>query len=259
MPALSSDMLAPGNGAPLDRKQFIAQIAVLGLNPRQAMERLGVRSLDGLNLRQALEQVRLQLAHERSTSGSAFSASAEEPPGASGGLSRMGTGLRSGNVSTPADGKSGPQLSRTPLPGNAGRGRTFSGAQPLPDEVSLDDTPDIEDEQDQNPRSPIPIHGERNLFAVQERGRGQVLLERLRRLRGRLMSPGSESIRSFRNVVEGQLGAEKMSALLYAAWRVSQPEQLSPDQIQECIRWGKEDHFDDEVDLLLQYAATEDA
>ena len=73
------------------------------------------------------------------------------------------------------------------------------------------------------------------------------------------MSPGSDNIRSFRNVVEGQLGAEKMSALLYAAWRVSQPEQLSPDQIQECIRWGKEDHFEDEVDLLLQYAATEDA
>lgn len=258
----SSDTLA-GGGAQLDRKQFIAQIAELGLSIRAAMERLGVRSLEGLNLRQALEQLRLQLVHERSTPGGAFPSSAEEAPGASGGSSRMGTGPRSGNIpNQPPDGKSSQQLSRPNLPGNAGRGRVVRGALPLPEEVPLDEASAIENDQDQalpSLRPPIPIRGERNLFAVQERGQGQALLERLRRLRGRLMPPGSDDVRKFRNVVEGQLGAEKMSALLYAAWRVSQPEQLSPDQIQECIRWGKEDHFEDEVDLLLQYAATEDA
>lgn len=261
-PALPSEMQSSGSGSSLDRKQFISQIAVLGLNPRQAMERLGVRSLDGLNLRQALEQLRLQLVHERSTPGSAFPSSAEETPGASGGSSRIGTGPRSGNIpNQPPDGKSSQQLSRPNLPGNAGRSRVSRGALPLPEEVPLDEAPVIENDQDQalpDLRPPIPIRGERNLFAVQERGRAQALLERLRRLRGRLMPPGSDNIRAFRNVVEGQLGAEKMSALLYTAWRVSQPEQLSPDQIQECIRWGKEDHFEDEVDLLLQYAATED-
>lgn len=258
--ASSTDPLA-GGGAPLDRKQFIAQIAELGLSIRAAMDRLGVRSLEGLNLRQSLEQLRLQLVHERSTVGSAFPAAAEEAPGASGGSSRMGTGPRSGNIpNQPPDGKPSQQLSRPALPGNAGRGRVSRGALPL-DEAPLDEAPIIENDQDQalpNPRPPIPIRGERSLFAVQERGQGQALLERLRRLRGRLMPPGSDNIRAFRNVVEGQLGAEKMSALLYAAWRVSQPEQLSPDQIQACIRWGKEDHFEDEVDLLLQYAATED-
>ena len=262
-PAPSSDLLSAGSGAPLDRKQFIAQIAVLGLNPRQAMERLGVRSLDGLNLRQALEQLRLQLVHERSTPGGAFSPSAEETPGASGGSSRMGTGPRSGNMPAHSqpDGRSGPQLSHTNPLGGPGRSRALRGALPLPEEESLDEAPEFDHTQEQplqGPRPPIPIRGERDLFAVQERGRAQALLERLRRLRGRLMPPGSDNVKVFRNVVEEQLGAEKMSALLYAAWRVSQPEQLSLDQITECIHWGKADEFEDEVDLVLQYAATED-
>jgi hypothetical protein len=258
-----SDVQPSGSGAPLDRKQFIAQIAVLGLNPRQAMERLGVRSLDGLNLRQALEQLRLQLVHERSTSGGAFSPPAEETPGASGGSSRMGTGPRSGTmpIHSPPDAKPGPQLSHVNPLGSAGRSRALRGALPLPEEGSLDEAPELEDTQDQSLqglRQPIPIRGERNLFAVQERGRAQALLERLRRLRGRLLPPGGDNIKVFHNVVEEQLGSEKMSALLYAAWRVSQPEQLSLDQITECIRWGKADDFEDEVDLVLQYAATED-
>jgi hypothetical protein len=258
-----SDMQPAGSGAPLDRKQFIAQIAVLGLNPRQAMERLGVRSLDGLNLRQALEQLRLQLVHERSTPGGASSPSAEETPGASGGLPRMGTGPRSGTmpIHPPPDTKPGPQLSHVNPLGSAGRSRALRGALPLPEEESLDEAPELESNQDQTPqhlRPPIPIRGERDLFALQERGRAQALLERLRRLRGRLMPPGGDNVKVFRNVVEEQLGAEKMSALLYAAWRVSQPEQLSLDQINECIRWGKADDFEDEVDLVLQYVATED-
>jgi hypothetical protein len=258
-----SDIQPSGSGAPLDRKQFIAQIAVLGLNPRQAMERLGVRSLDGLNLRQSLEQLRLQLVHERSTPGGAFSPSTEETPGASGGSSRMGTGSRPGTmpIHPPPDVKPGPQLSHTNPLGSAGRSRAVRGALPLPEEESFDEAPELENTQDQSLqglRQPIPIRGERNLVALQERGRAQALLERLRRLRGRLLPPGGDNVKVFRNVVEEQLGAEKMSALLYAAWRVSQPEQLSLDQITECIRWGKADDFEDEVDLVLQYAATED-
>jgi hypothetical protein len=79
--ALASDVLPPesdgvgmspaalsvATGNTLSRKQFIAEIAVLGLNPRQAMERLGVRSLDGVNLSEALEQLRRQLLHDRSS------------------------------------------------------------------------------------------------------------------------------------------------------------------------------------------------
>lgn len=44
----------------LTRPDFIKAAATLGLNPKQAMEHLGVRTLEGLNLREALETLRRQ-------------------------------------------------------------------------------------------------------------------------------------------------------------------------------------------------------
>jgi hypothetical protein len=41
-------------GPDLTRPEFIAEIGALGLNPKEAMDRLKVRSLAGLNLREAL-------------------------------------------------------------------------------------------------------------------------------------------------------------------------------------------------------------
>ncbi len=45
----------------MTRPQFLTAVGELGLNPRQAMDQLGVRSLEGLNLREALESLRRQL------------------------------------------------------------------------------------------------------------------------------------------------------------------------------------------------------
>ena len=52
---------APATSAEMTRPEFLSAAAELGLNPRQAMDRLGVRSLEGLNLREALESLRRQL------------------------------------------------------------------------------------------------------------------------------------------------------------------------------------------------------
>ena len=51
----------PAASAEMTRPEFLSAAAELGLNPRQAMDRLGVRSLEGLNLREALESLRRQL------------------------------------------------------------------------------------------------------------------------------------------------------------------------------------------------------
>jgi hypothetical protein len=59
--------------APIDRRQFLAETQGLGLNPRQVMDQLGVRSLDGLNYAEALETLRRQ--HLRAESGAAESSS----------------------------------------------------------------------------------------------------------------------------------------------------------------------------------------
>jgi hypothetical protein len=267
MPTSRPAEMTPAAGAALDRKQFIAEIAVLGLNPRQAMERLGLRSLDGVNLRQALEQLRLQLLHERPASAGGAGAPGEDvggsapdnPPARGTALPQTGAPPR----------RPSPELKHTaPLAQAAPAERPV--LRPLPERGLLadeeDQPADVPAPERDAPRSararapmPIPIRGERTMSALQERVRAQALLERLRRIKGRLNPPSSDNLKAFRYVVEEQIGAEKTAALLQVIWNVPLPEQLSPDQVAECIRWGKDDHFEDEVDMLLKLMAAEES
>jgi hypothetical protein len=260
----SADALAGASGPALDRKQFIAEIAVLGLNPKQAMERLGIRSLDGINLRQALEQLRLQVLRERSSPSGGSLAEAEETYNApAGGTSRTGGSVQSGVLPRHPV----PETKHGPLLSQVAPRDQMALRQPLAGEILVDAegqalANDVEEDQDEDsdlPDHPLPIPirgGDRKLISLQERVKAQALLERLRRLRGRLNPPSSDNLKAFRNVVENQLGAQKTAALLRAIWDVSQPERLSPEQVAECIRWGKDDHFEEEVDMLLSLAAT---
>lgn len=59
-PAASAPAPSVG-GAEMTRPEFLSAANELGLNPRQAMDRLKVRSLEGLNLREALESLRRQM------------------------------------------------------------------------------------------------------------------------------------------------------------------------------------------------------
>jgi hypothetical protein len=255
-------------GPPLDRKQFISEIAILGLNPRQAMERLGVRTLDGVNLQQALEQLRLQLLHERSASTGSPAVSAEDSGGtASGGPQTRGGG---GPQPGPLPRQQPPDLRHPSLLAQVAPAehtllrplqesdQLLDDEEPLSAEAIASERGERKSVRERAP-APIPIRGERTLISLQEQVRAQAMLERLRRLRGRLNPPSSDNLKAFRNVVENQIGEEKTAALLQAIWSVSRPEQLSPDQVAECIRWGKDDHFEDEVDMLLRLAAAEES
>ncbi len=254
-------------GPALDRKQFIAEIAVLGLNPNTAMKRLGLHTLEGVNLRQALEQLRLQLLHERPASVGGAPTPAEDAGG-------------SAPAGPPPRAAAPPQAGAPPRRPSPELKHTSPLAQAAPAELPVlrplrendlltDDEEQPADatasERDAPRRAyerapmPIPIRGERTMSALQEQVRAQALLERLRRIKGRLNPPSSDNLKAFRYVVEEQIGAAKTAALLQAVWSVAQPEQLSPDQVAECIRWGKDDHFEDEVDMLLKLTAAEES
>src|SRR6185437_16283960 len=60
-PRAKPPVIATTTSAEMTRPEFLTAAAELGLNPRQAMDRMGVRSLEGLNLREALESLRRQL------------------------------------------------------------------------------------------------------------------------------------------------------------------------------------------------------
>jgi hypothetical protein len=262
----------PGEAAPmvagpaLDRKEFIAEIAAWGLSPRMAMARLGLNTLEGVNLRQALEQLRLQLLHERPSS--------SEGPAAS-----------SGDEDTFTPDSPPPRGPASPSPGASPRrpAPELKHVSPLTQVVSAEratlrpfvdgdglveseeqpgvDGGTLERYEPPNGRSrsslPIPIRGQQMMSALQEQVQAKVLLERLRSIQGRKTLLSADHVKTFHHVVTDQLEEEKMVALLQAVWGVSVPERLSPDQMAECIRWGHDDDFEEKVDLLLKYAPEE--
>lgn len=262
-----ADSWAATAGPPLDRKQFIAEIAVLGLNPNTAMKRLGLHTLEGVNLRQALEQLRLQLLHEHQAAPGAAAAHPEDADSSAPG------GPQTRGAAPPQTGaqprRPAPELKHASLLSQVAP--IEQGAQralPENDQLLEDEEPSAEvvaPERGGNELlrerapTPIPIRGARTLSSLQEQVRAKALLDRLRLLRGRLNPPSSDNLKAFRYVVEDQLGAEKTAALLQAVWKVERAERLSPEQVAECIRWGKDDHFEDEVDMLLRLTAAEES
>lgn len=263
--ARAADAVSVSAGPPLDRKQFIAEIAVLGLNPNTAMKRLGLHTLEGVNLRQALEQLRYQLLHERpAASGGAAMQAEEADDSVVESQPAKGVAPSSGAPHRPA-----PELKHASLLSQvAPAERSLLRTVPEHDLMVDDEGPlavEAPTKQAEQRRgrerapAPIPIRGQRTLRSLQEQVQAQALLERLRSIRGRLNPPSGDNLKAFRYVVEEQIGAEKTAALLQAVWNVAAPERLSPDQVAECIRWGKDDHFEDEVDSLLKLTASEES
>ncbi len=261
----SEDAVSATAGPSLDRKQFIAEIAVLGLNPRQAMERLGLNTLEGVNLRQALEQLRFQLLHERPAAPSDLAAQAEDADGpAAGSQPSKGARPPSGAPRRPPPELKHASLLSQVVPAERSLLRTAPENDLMVEEEEplAAEAPAEQAEQKRGRErapTPIPIRGQRTLHSLQEQVQAQALLERLRRIRGRLNPPSGDNLKAFRYVVEEQIGAEKTAALLQAVWNVPAPERLSIDQVAECIRWGKDDHFEDEVDMLLKLTAPEES
>ncbi len=66
----------------MSRAEFLAEANALGLNPKQAMDRLGVRSLSGLNLREALATLQRLSLRANGETGTAPTPKAAEPAGA---------------------------------------------------------------------------------------------------------------------------------------------------------------------------------
>ncbi|MEO7000533.1 MAG: hypothetical protein ABI068_01855 [Ktedonobacterales bacterium] len=140
-PAATAVPAAPAPTTDLSRPEFLAETANLGLTPKQVMERLNVRSLNGLNLREALEALRRQIV--RAEDASTPPSSAHSTP--------------AGAPRTPAPGASSahaPQRHMPPAPtvASAPTRYGFDEEDDLPDDepeltftledTSLDDLPD---------------------------------------------------------------------------------------------------------------------
>lgn len=263
----------PAVGADLSRPEFIAATAELGLNPRQAMERLGVRSLQGLNLRESLEALRRQLARAGNASASPQAEAAADP-----------ASTASAPVAIPAadpaprffdeeemeseayafedddrlDSEDADSLDGSTLPDTlAGMPRTPLA---LDDGLSeLEDVPEIEpapapNEHAHPPQSDAATAAPGEHPHPREDAPSGALHTRERIGHLRAAQGGGKATpyqhNAFTNLVVSQLGESDANALVRGLWRVP-PTQLGGEQFDALNRWAKEDTFVEEASGVL--------
>ena len=261
MPPAATMGAASGN---LTIPEFIKLINdSMGLNPKQAMEMLNVRSLSGLNLRDALE--RLQRMGPQQT------ASANRPPVGTDvsrppDVSRPRTGETAAGRDTPVP-TAGVTPSSRPAPvSGPPPAPTNSAAQSVTNETahkneSMIETvreehpvyifdeeinPDEEEEQD----GELEDLDESRELSPLERVRAKTRINRLRESRGATFANAARQ-QALDNVIGDQISREQLQELVTGIWSVSSLKKLKVDQVEALISWAKEDEFVNEVEMVL--------
>lgn len=274
---------AAASSEPLAIKDFIAAVqGELGLNPKQAMEQLGVKSLSGLNLREALEMLRRQALRGDGGDDDAGAAVDASPRAAPEAQSRPA----STSVSVPA--APTPEPDDTPryfeeeddaaditytfdeqdLTADAGAG--YGAVEyPAEDDVldELDELPDFGPPppvttrpsgrasagKDKAAEPPAPAHEPEKEAAaempVEEPSRASRIIGGLRGMRAG-GAPTTQQRTAYKNIVIAELGEPKVKSLIAGVWRTT-PEKLGPEQLDALISWGKRDTFAEDVELVL--------
>jgi hypothetical protein len=228
------------DGPDLTRPEFIAAIGALGLNPKEAMDRLGVRSLAGLNLRESLETLRRQsLQGEPSALGATASTAPAQARGEA--LSVNADRFDEEDDEALIFIEEGEDDEPLPAPSRSTAGNRRVAADTQDDD--LDDVPDF---------GPPP--GARSRAV--ESGAAESSLSHAARIIAKLRAahPGgiatADRQGAFANIIVAELGEPNAAALVRGLWKLS-PEKLGPEQLDALIRWGKDDTFSEEAEEVL--------
>jgi hypothetical protein len=277
LPAASATLASgeePGVRPPLTRPEFLAETRALGLTPPQVMERLGVRTLDGLNLREALDMLRRQL-------GGGAPAAPEPPAPRDTPATANGAAHVSARADTPAPAVPasfdeeeefelvvlGPDMQAEDygeeLPYGDDEARDPAGALDAlealdadGDDDALDDVPDLGDMLPPLPPEPAqPVGG--SAFTPAQKARARELVSNFRAVAAG-GSPARSQHNAFANVVVDQLSAETAAALVRGLWG-QPPDRLGADQLVAVVNWGKQDEFAEEAPVVLALLRAEQA
>ena len=229
--------------ATLSIKNFLdAARAELDVSPKQAMERLSVKSLQGIDLHEALDTLRRQMA-----------GSAGEPV---------------------IPGGPPPVAASSPVP--AAPPRYFEEEDDSEFEVTfhLDDESDefeLEDVPDFDaitpPSGPVAVPSAKRPAPAKRAARGpdegsveestpsgqkSSTLELIGQLRATAKgsNPTSQQRVAYRNIIQDELGEQPAKALVVGLWRVP-AERLGAEQMDALLSWGKRDTFGEEAAEVL--------
>lgn len=261
--------------------QFIQYINEhLGLNPKQAMEILKVKSLSGINLRDALEQL------QRSQGGQNDADGAENV----GERGRAGTTEASMKAVSSANGQNGQRAERAerveriegderpskPETRNNNGQQASPPKQPIPfrpaggkiedsranpkvvrespaayfDEEDDEHDSDIGDELDE-----LLDDGdeeEQQGLTPQERVQASSLVSRLRESQG-VATVNPARLKVLGNVTDGQIDEAQLVDLIQGLWGITATKRLKVDQAEALISWAKEDDFQNEAEIVLLF------
>ena len=253
-PRPSAPSTGPASTTPLTLPEFLkAAQDEFGLTPRTVMEKLGVRSLSGVNYREALETLRRQALRDGATPPAPATPLANEqrrPPAAPAGPRYFEEEIDEPEIIFGPD-------------DDAAFDDEF-GAEDDDDEVI--DALELAEEIAPPPPAPParPASATRARLTAQapaspparladpiseEQGRIAELIAQLRSAQAGGV-PSSHQRTAYRNIVVQELGEEKAKALVAGLYRVT-PERLGPEQIDLLLSWGKRDTFADDADPVL--------
>ncbi len=270
-PRLSAD----ANGS-LKLPQFLHMIKEsMNLTSQQAKELLQVPTLNGLNLRDALER----LQHIVGQRGSSAASLAQKPQE----TSQAGPAQRPASSPPPAPARPPvvPIAQARPAPGPApasirpvpapaappaasiqarlGTSPAPQPGVPIPIDLSRrggvsDKRPgykfDEEEDEEMDVLYEMEDDGEDPGLSAEERLRARDIISKLQGLRGATSAnPGRLTV--LHNVVGSQISSEQLQQLLQGLWETTTEKKLKVEQVEALIAWAKEDDFVSEADAVL--------
>ncbi|MEO6888188.1 MAG: hypothetical protein ABI456_03570 [Ktedonobacteraceae bacterium] len=219
------------------------------LDPREVMGLLNVKSLSTINLNDALEDLRHIIEQNNHATPPANQTPGNRP--ASRPDEKAAPASRPENI-TSAQTAPVPavQAPSAPAPTHQvanGNNRAATPAREAQAGYGFDEEED--DDLDFEEEDAGPQEQGREMTA-QEEARGRQLISDLRGVRGN--KPASESrLNVLMNIVSSQIDEDDLQRLVRGLWGVSYLKQLKVDQVEKLISWGKEDDFEDDVQLVL--------
>ena len=239
----SMPSIPPGeSGGNLSLQQFIGYIREnMGLSPKQAMDILKIKSLSGVNLREALEHLQKTTLQENAAPTSAPAKAQESTPAPRPASSPVP--VRNTPPAPP------PTLSSLKSPAReaerGGRGDLNEHSPTY--HPAFDEEVDPNEDEDLVDLDDLDLPRE---LSAQERVQARKKIDSMRETRGATVSsPGRLQVLS--NVANSQISPEQMQELIEGVWGVNSVKKLKVDQAEMLISWAKEDDFVSEVEAVL--------
>jgi hypothetical protein len=252
------------------------------LSPKEAMDLLHVKNLNGMNYREALRELQVRLgekagntnasmqAKNRPVSSQPKPASSTPPvsPARPGGEAARGTQATTGGEKAGLREVKGPTQSAaaTPVPAKpavptppvrpapgALAGPAHIPVIPIRDEM-VREAPKVFkfDEEVEE------IEEEEGMKGEEQTAIARIKLDELKEVRGAsVASPGRLMV--LQNVLNSQISDEQLQRIIQSAWGATSVKKLKVDQVEALISWAKEDYFLDEVEAVLDLIDEEES